>query len=236
MVRRHRSSEQPDHAVDVAGEGVQPEPGGTLAEAIEAHLALKREHGADPEEVERQRRAALAPAEAELETAVEAPPPAREAPAPPAPESADTSMPVSPPDPDVDVARTEQAAAERDEQAEQTDSADAVSALAPESAARAGGDAAAAVPDPEELSENFEFEWGDAGRPERPAADLDDLSSSPLEQDDLSPSRSDPSDVPPSSPESTDADVLEQTPDFFEETPEYDRLWFEERPPRDFDF
>jgi hypothetical protein len=33
-----------------------------------------------------------------------------------------------------------------------------------------------------------------------------------------------------------DADVLEATPEFLEETPEHDRLWFEQRPPRDFDF
>ncbi len=31
-------------------------------------------------------------------------------------------------------------------------------------------------------------------------------------------------------------DELEQTPDFLEETPEHDRLWFERKPPRDFDF
>ena len=31
-------------------------------------------------------------------------------------------------------------------------------------------------------------------------------------------------------------DVLEGTPEFLEETPEHDRLWFEQRPPRDFDF
>lgn len=31
-------------------------------------------------------------------------------------------------------------------------------------------------------------------------------------------------------------DMLEETPDFLQETPEHDRLWFEQRPPRDFDF
>jgi hypothetical protein len=31
-------------------------------------------------------------------------------------------------------------------------------------------------------------------------------------------------------------DVLEETPDFLRETPEHERLWFEQRPPRDFDF
>lgn len=33
-----------------------------------------------------------------------------------------------------------------------------------------------------------------------------------------------------------DPDVLERTPEFLEETPEHDRLWFEQKPPRDFDF
>ncbi len=33
-----------------------------------------------------------------------------------------------------------------------------------------------------------------------------------------------------------DEDVLEETPDFLQETPEHDRLWFEQKPPRDFDF
>jgi hypothetical protein len=30
-------------------------------------------------------------------------------------------------------------------------------------------------------------------------------------------------------------DVLQETPEFLEETPEHDRLWFEQRPPKDFD-
>ena len=38
-------------------------------------------------------------------------------------------------------------------------------------------------------------------------------------------------DAPPA-----DEDVLEETPDFLQETPEHDRLWFEQKPPRDFDF
>jgi hypothetical protein len=31
-------------------------------------------------------------------------------------------------------------------------------------------------------------------------------------------------------------DVLEETPEFLQETPEHERLWFEQRPPRGFDF
>lgn len=34
----------------------------------------------------------------------------------------------------------------------------------------------------------------------------------------------------------SDEDVLEETPDFLQETPEHDRLWFEQKPPRDFDW
>ena len=33
-----------------------------------------------------------------------------------------------------------------------------------------------------------------------------------------------------------DDDLLQDTPDFLQDTPEHDRLWFEQKPPRDFDF
>jgi hypothetical protein len=34
----------------------------------------------------------------------------------------------------------------------------------------------------------------------------------------------------------SDDDVLEETPEFLQDAPEHDRLWFEQKPPRDFDF
>jgi hypothetical protein len=37
-------------------------------------------------------------------------------------------------------------------------------------------------------------------------------------------------------PDPAGEDVLEETPDFLQETPEHDRLWFEQKPPKDFDF
>jgi hypothetical protein len=40
---------------------------------------------------------------------------------------------------------------------------------------------------------------------------------------------------PPAPPQDGEDDVLEETPDFLQETPEHDRLWFEQKPPRDFD-
>jgi hypothetical protein len=42
--------------------------------------------------------------------------------------------------------------------------------------------------------------------------------------------------IEPSVEGDDDEDVLEETPDFLQETPEHDRLWFEQKPPRDFDF
>ncbi|HXQ89598.1 MAG TPA: hypothetical protein VN733_08155, partial [Solirubrobacterales bacterium] len=37
-------------------------------------------------------------------------------------------------------------------------------------------------------------------------------------------------------PDTGHEDVLEDTPDFLEDAPEDDELWFEQRPPKDFDF
>jgi hypothetical protein len=36
--------------------------------------------------------------------------------------------------------------------------------------------------------------------------------------------------------EEEEEDVLEETPEFLQDTPEHDRLWFEQKPPKDFDF
>ena len=43
-------------------------------------------------------------------------------------------------------------------------------------------------------------------------------------------------DVVPADDEPGEHDELEETPEFLQETPEHDRLWFEQKPPRDFDF
>ena len=76
--------------------------------------------------------------------------------------------------------------------------------------------------------------------PEPPGAALDDELFEPDEvppEESLDPmtvrdqrSASGPEDAVPAE------DVLEETPEFLEETPESDRLWFEQRPPKDFDF
>jgi len=45
-----------------------------------------------------------------------------------------------------------------------------------------------------------------------------------------------PEDAPAAEAPRHEDDVLEETPDFLEETPEDDELWFEQKPPKDFDF
>ena len=130
---------------------------GLLDDAIREHLELKRQHGADPDEVARQEQEALgAPRRAEFARADDEAPEAE-------PEAVEP-----PPEPAAAEAGYEEdpwLADERDE-----------------------------VPADESL--------------DRPRGD---------------------------EPESGE-DVLEETPDFLQETPEHDRLWFEQRPPRDFDW
>ena len=51
-----------------------------------------------------------------------------------------------------------------------------------------------------------------------------------------SPPPADEPEPPPEGEETDGEDVLEETPEFLQDAPEHDRLWFEQRPPRDFDF
>jgi hypothetical protein len=73
-----------------------------------------------------------------------------------------------------------------------------------------------------------------AGEPEAPVAPPADQSTREFAVDDLDseehPARED------AVPGEGEHDELEGTPDFLQETPEHDRLWFEQKPPRDFDF
>jgi hypothetical protein len=49
------------------------------------------------------------------------------------------------------------------------------------------------------------------------------------------PAQEPPPEQPPAEEPPPDEDVLEETPEFLQETPEHERLWFEQKPPRDFD-
>ena len=80
-----------------------------------------------------------------------------------------------------------------------------------------------------------------AAKPEEPAGETwledDDPIASVASQRtaEVTPPEAEP--VAAAAPEAgPDEDVLEETPEFLQETPEHDRLWFEQKPPRDFDF
>lgn len=189
--------------------------GGSLADAIAAHLELKKEHGADPEELERELESALAPAnrdEDDQPVAVEpAPEPAAPEPVPepvvesalePVPEPVVEAAPEPPPA--VEAPAVAQPAAVEPEPEPTPVEPEPIAASAPEPQPEP-----AASPAPGEITGTIEFEWDkETDQPPEPVSDTVEV----------------------------DHDLLEDTPDFFEETPEHDKLWFDEAPPRKFDF
>jgi len=162
---------------------------GLLDDAIREHLELKRRHGADPSEVERQEQEALGPA--------------RRGAAPPA-------------DAEPDAGAVSVGMLEEDE-----DDVVAPGAL-------------------------YDDEPEDEPEPSMPAGEPEAPVAPPVSPRDREPEpeREDPEAVadvseepaPPEAAEGEREDVLEETPDFLQETPEHDRLWFEQKPPRDFEF
>jgi hypothetical protein len=68
-----------------------------------------------------------------------------------------------------------------------------------------------------------------ADEPEAEVIDAEVVEESEVDEEEPEPGQ------PPAAPRA-DEDVLEETPDFLEETPEDDQLWFEQKPPKDFDF
>ena len=114
-------------------------------------------------------------------------------------------------------------------------------AVGPEEAPVAPEEALAPVDDPgaspaeEELAESEELAEEDFIADEPPPDTYLEPEEPFALEDDLEPG---PEPAPPAEPgpEGDGEDVLEETPDFLQETPEHDKLWFEQKPPRDFDF
>ncbi len=209
---------------------------GLLDDAIRQHLDLKRQHGADPGEVAEKERQAFGPIKrGDLEVGV--------APLDDAPPLDDADEPAeswadAPADPvseefapdELEVAPAPTAAFD--------DVAPAVEAPAPV-------EAAAPVEEPfvAPLDEPFApsaeptaytpvpAEPAYEPPPAPPAESFQDIGEPTQEYTVLD-------DVPDPQPDAVpgEHDELEETPDFLEETPEHDRLWFEQKPPRDFDF
>jgi hypothetical protein len=172
---------------------------GLLDDAIREHLELKRKHGANPDEVERQEREALGAARPQGEFAGpgEDEPVAAEGAEEPVAEAAD---PVD--------AGDEREPVDAGDEREPFD-VEALETIEEEPQAPEPGEPAAAPGYDEDP-------WLEEERDEVPADEALDRPREPGEEQ--------------------GEDVLEDTPDFLQETPEHDRLWFEQKPPRDFDW
>jgi hypothetical protein len=197
---------------------------GALDDAIREHLELKRRHGATEEEIARKEAEALGPAR--RGPAVEpAPGSPEELPPEPGAEpeggpGAEPVEPVEPAEPVAPLAETEPVAPDEEPPAPPAEpTIDVPSEPEPP---------AALDPAPADLPPVHDVDR-DPLEPPPPVpgagpgatVEFDTLSA---RDDDLA----DPA-------EPGDEDVLEETPEFLRETPEHDRLWFEQKPPRDFD-
>jgi hypothetical protein len=203
---------------------------GVLDDAIREHLDLKRRHGAGEDELRRQEEEALGPARREV--------------APADSEDGDQAQAVveEAAQPELSEAIPDEAV--RSDLHEEEDIELHVHDAEPE-AYEEGAPAETVAPDPAAPAEPARDELDDHAAlgetPQRGFARVEEESlpeeehlpdEVPLEDDGLDDEELEDDDGHPDE----DADVLEDTPDFLQETPEHDRLWFEQKPPRDFDF
>jgi len=179
---------------------------GSLDDAIREHLELKRRHGASDEEVKRQEEEAFGRGR---RPAAE-PEPAGD-PIPPdeleAVEPQSNGQPAGQPEPETAL---------------EPEALGPEPALEPESALEPGP-----APDSEPALEPEPFEPDEVPADEslEPGLTVSDARDEPLPG---------PRDAGEAEPRPA-SDPLEETPEFLEESEE-DRLWFEQRPPKDFDF
>ena len=191
---------------------------GLLDEAIKEHLELKRRHGADPGEVARLEHEALGPARRD---------PAAAGPVVDGPDAAEAAAESAAQEPyfedDAHGGHDEVPAEERLEAP--------IHNLEPEVVEPEPEPTAAVEPEPEAAAE-VEQPTRQFSLEEVEAATQGPAAPAPAEREPPPPAE----DVVPADDEPEGEDVLEETPEFLQETPEHDRLWFEQKPPRDFDF
>jgi hypothetical protein len=223
---------------------------GLLDEAIREHLDLKRRRGADPTEVERAEREALgpvrrAPGPAPTDVEVQDPRaeggfaydhedeawddapeltdapaaaggPSRREPVGLEPDFGEDSLHDYEPEPSPEPKRSRLSRIfGRPEAETEFDDEEELDSLPPEPRGRAGR--AYEEPEPHPVT------------PEPHPAGGDQIGDHTVEY------HMDEGVEPEPAP-TKDEDVLEETPEFLQDTPDHDRLWFEQRPPRDFDF
>jgi hypothetical protein len=206
---------------------------GLLDDAIREHLELKRRSGADPSEVARQEREALGPARRGPEPleVPQPPAPAHEEPEDPALIDPQVDAPVyhEPDDVPEYVPPARPPRPEAEPLAEAPPVEPERSAAVPEEA-KVDWEAPEREPEHDREPESSARRHTDQETVAFDAADVEDAERRPPRETAEEPA------APPPYDADRDEDVLEETPDFLQETPEHDRLWFEQRPPRDFDF
>jgi hypothetical protein len=198
---------------------------GLLDDAIREHLDLKRRRGADPAEIERAEHDALGPVRREFDEAAQG---------------------------DVDLAGA-------------NGEAGAEGGFEPDSVPPPIVEEHAGDPDGPEPEQSVEWSNGgwaesaseggsdtdskaDADFPPAAEPESDDTPGSTGEHEAASTQHPTPADLTGDTvefdvessldddSEDEQDDVLEETPEFLQDAPDHDRLWFEQRPPRDFDF
>lgn len=191
---------------------------GLLDDAIREHLELKRRRGADPNEIERLEREALGPVRRPQAESLEAP--------------------------DVDEAEPS-LGSQQDERADWADAPGEPSFL--DHGAKFDDDEFedwdAPERDPIEEGERGPIEGAIGVEPDLPEPGApppgpakEAPTSGSLDEQHYLEQETVEHDVEAEHGERpAEDDMLEETPEFLQDTPDHDRLWFEQRPPRDFD-
>ncbi len=199
---------------------------GQLDEAIRAHLELKRRHGASEEELQAEAQEALGPVRREAPRAQTA-----------EPDDAAELGPELEAEPGAEVLGDFEEPTVPEHYAYDEPLEDLPPEVFHEPAdplAEPGFDqveAAGEGPETVELSEGLE-----AADPAEPLDPTAPGQPDPMEVGETPARGFDAVEELESEEDEEGEDVLEETPDFLQETPEHDRLWFEQKPPRDFDF
>jgi hypothetical protein len=202
---------------------------GLLDDAIREHLDLKRRHGASDDEIAQKEAEALGPARREFP---------REA----AADVAVDDPPVHVDEDDAAPAAFGDPLSEEISDLEQLSDPPVFDHLAdePEAAVEPAPPPVEPPPAPRiELADTEEYRFEDDEDEDEDDDDEyggggDDDDDFELDDDDDFSELDD--DDEDDDDEDGDADLLGDTPEFLQDTPEHDRLWFEQKPPRDFDF
>jgi hypothetical protein len=184
---------------------------GLLDDAIRDHIDLLRRRGADPTEIAKAESEALGPVVREVEE-------------PEAHEDTDDLVAGTQPVPAAEADEFEEEEAEGIP-FEDDEPFDAESELEEELPVAAEAQSAPV----DQATEHFDvFTEEDVDTEAEVASEEEDLEDPSLRSVDTA--------AAPEVAEEREGDILEGTPDFLEESPDHDRLWFEQAPPKDFDF